>query len=323
MSIGIVVIGRNEGERLKRCLDSLPERAATVVYVDSGSTDGSAAHARAKGIDVVELDARIPFTAARARNEGFRRLRADDPHIDYMQFVDGDCELTPGWLEKAAEFLDQHERAAVACGRLREKHPRQSLYNMLCDIEWDTPVGESKACGGISMVRASAFESVVGFATDLIAGEEPELCLRLRAAGWTIWRLGEEMAIHDAAILRFGQWWRRAMRCGYTFAQGAGLHGKGPERHFLRESRSAWFWGLGIPLVACALAPWWGGWSLALLLAYPLQVVRVAAHTDRTARERWWYAAFIVLGKFPELLGQMKYLLHRISGGESRLIEYK
>jgi glycosyltransferase involved in cell wall biosynthesis len=321
MRVGTVIIGRNEGERLARCLAHVPLQAA--VYVDSGSSDGSVQLARARGAAVVELDARRPFTAARARNEGFARLRSLAPGLAYVQFVDGDCELADGWLEKAAGFLERHPHVAVVCGRMREKQPRASVYNMLCDIEWDRPPGESAACGGVAMMRAAALAGAQGFREDLIAGEEPELCVRLRAAGWRIWRLPDEMALHDARMARFGQWWTRMQRTGYAFAQGAELHGAPPERHGVRETRRAWLWGLGLPLAALAMAPWWGAWALAPLAAYPLQVARLALRGERSRRENWWHAAFLVLGKFPELIGQLRFRLHRSSGAEPRLIEYK
>jgi len=321
--VGVVVIGRNEGERLKKCLDSVAGVDGPVVYVDSGSTDGSVEMARARGVETLPLDSRAPFTAARARNEGFRRLRELAQDLAYVQFVDGDCEVVAHWLAKAVAFLDAKRDIAVACGRRRERYPQRSIYNMLCDIEWDTAVGEAKACGGDALMRIEAFEAVNGYRAELIAGEEPELCVRLRAAGWRIWRLAEEMTLHDAAISRFGQWWKRTQRGGYAFAQGADLHGAPPERHCVRESRSVWFWGLGFPVAVCGLTLWWGGWSLILLLAYPLQVVRLAACGERSVRENWWRAVFLVIGKFPELLGQLKFLTHRCVGGRSHLIEYK
>src|SRR5262245_39089288 len=123
--IGVVAIGRNEGERLRRCLASAAG-AARLVYVDSGSSDGSVALARSLSAEVVELDPHRPFTAARARNEGFARLRAIAPAFEYVQFVDGDCELLPGWIETAAAFLDAHREVAVACGRRRERFPQRS-----------------------------------------------------------------------------------------------------------------------------------------------------------------------------------------------------
>jgi GT2 family glycosyltransferase len=320
---GVVAIGRNEGERLKKCLESVAGPAGSVVYVDSGSTDGSVDMARAMGVDVIELDMRVPFTAARARNEGFRRLRELGPDLVYVQFIDGDCEVVAGWLENAVAFLDAHRDVAVVCGRRRERYPERSIYNMLCDIEWDTPVGEAKACGGDALMRIDTFEAVNGYRADLIAGEEPELCVRLRTAGWRIWRLDEEMTLHDAAMTRFGQWWKRMLRGGYAFAQGADLHGAPPQRHCVRESRSIWFWGLGIPVGVLGLALWWGGWGLVLLLIYPLQIVRLSMRGRRSPRENWWRALFLVIGKFPEMFGQTKFLFHRHMGGQSRLIEYK
>src|SRR5678815_1445981 len=267
VNIGFVVIGRNEGARLRKCLEIVAGHAGTVVYVDSGSTDGSVDMARTMGVEVVELDMRVPFTAARARNAGFKRLCELVPNLTYVQFVDGDCELANGWLENAAKFLSVHEDVAVVCGRLREKYPAKSIYNALCDIEWDTPVGEAKACGGIAMMRVSAFQSVQGFRDDLIAGEEPELCVRLRTSGWRIWRLDNEMALHDASMTRFGQWWNRMVRGGYFVAEGVDLHGSSPERYCVRESRSAWFWGLGLPLFALVCTALIGPIGLAAFLA--------------------------------------------------------
>jgi GT2 family glycosyltransferase len=320
---GVVVIGRNEGERLRRCLVSVVRQAAVVIYVDSGSADDSVNVAKNSGVQIVELDPGLPFTAARARNEGFRRLRELHPDLTYVQFVDGDCELCLGWLASAAKFLRDQEEVAVVSGRLREKHPAHSIYNTLCDIEWDTPpVGEVKACGGIAMIRIDAFERVQGFRTDLIAGEEPELCVRLRSLGWRIWRLGEEMALHDSAMLRFGQWWKRMQRGGYAFAQGAALHGAPPELHGVRESLSALFWGLGIPLFALVSLVLIGPLGLATFAVYPLQVVRLALRGARSTRENWWRALFLVIGKFPEMLGQLKFFT-RWLGRRSRLIEYK
>ncbi|WP_397449712.1 glycosyltransferase family 2 protein [Pseudomonas sp. NA-150] len=321
--IGIVVIGRNEGSRLERCLTSLVGAADKVVYVDSGSTDGSVQMALTLGVEVLELDLAIPFTAARARNEGFACVQRLLPALRYVQFVDGDCEVASGWLPKAQAFLDAQPEVAVVCGRRRERFPQRSIYNLLCDLEWDTPIGEAKACGGDALMRADAFAAMSGFRPELIAGEEPELCVRLRAAGWKVWRLVDEMTLHDAAMTRFSQWWQRSLRAGYAFAEGAFLHGTASEQHWLRESRRAWFWGLGIPLAIIAASLVLGGSGLLLLLVYPLQVVRLARRGDRSARENWLQAFFLVLGKFPEMFGQVKFLLNRFGTGKSVLIEYK
>lgn len=321
--IGVVIIGRNEGERLRCCLRSVNPDANAIVYVDSGSSDGSVPMARSMGVEVVELDMSAPFTAARARNEGFARLCAVLPECAYVQFVDGDCEIVAGWMEKAQLFLDAHPDYAVVCGRRRERFPERSIYNLLCDIEWDTPVGEAKACGGDALIRVEAFANASGYRPDLIAGEEPELCVRLRAAGWKIWRLGEEMTLHDAAMTRFSQWWTRTMRGGHAYAEGAHIHGAPPERHWVRESRRAWFWGVGIPLATGGVCAFAGAWGLLIFLVYPAQVLRLSARGRRPLGENWIHAVFLVLSKFPEAVGQGKFLLRKYFGGKTRLIEYK
>ena len=322
-TIGLVVIGRNEGDRLRKCLVSGVREVPLVVYVDSGSADDSVTLARSLGVHAIELDPSTPFSAARARNEGFGRLRRMKPNLVYVQFVDGDCELCAGWIATAAEFLRGHEDAAVVSGRLREKYPEYSIYNTLCDMEWDVPAGEVKDCGGIAMMRASAFDRVQGFRVDLIAGEEPELCVRFRKQGWRIWRLSQDMALHDSAMSRFGQWWKREQRAGHAFAQGAKMHGAAPERHYVREFRSALFWGVGVPLIALALIASIGPFGSLAFAIYPLQVVRLAMHGTRSARENWLRAVFLVIGKFPEMLGQLQFYARRALGRQSRLIEYK
>jgi glycosyltransferase involved in cell wall biosynthesis len=323
LKTGVVIIGRNEGERLRLCLRSALD-ASKVIYVDSGSTDNSIQIAKNMGAEVVCLDMNLPFTAARARNAGFRRIHEISPNTPYVQFVDGDCELATEWLSKSVDFMDANLEVAMACGRLRERFPEQSIYNLLCDIEWNTPVGNTKACGGIALVRSNAFESMRGFQESMIAGEEPELCVRLRAHGWKIRRLDEEMALHDAAMTRFSQWWRRAMRCGYAFAEGAYLHGSSPERHWVKESYRAWFWGLLLPIIGLLLTGFSWGYGLMVIMIYLLQIFRLAIrHTRQKIPRPWTIASFIVLGKFPEMLGQMKFQYNRLIGKPSKLIEYK
>ena len=322
-TVGVVVIGRNEGERLRRCLTSAVREARHLLYVDSGSSDGSVALAQSLGVETFALDPGMPFSAARARNEGQAQLRQRQPHLQYLQFVDGDCELCEGWLSDAAEFLDSHADVAVALGRLREKRPEISIFNTMIQFEWDLPTGEVRSCGGIAMMRATAFDAVQGFRTDLIAGEEPELCLRLMRKGWRIWRLDEDMALHDLAISRFAQWFKRALRTGHTFAEGVALHGAPPERHYLREYRSALFWGLCIPFATLALVAIVGPRGALLLALYPLQIIRLARRGERSARANWWRGLLLVIGKFPEVLGVLLFHVRRALGQRPRLIDYK
>ena len=320
---GAVVIGRNEGDRLKRCIQSLQHQVDLLVYVDSGSTDGSAEWVREQGIPVVSLDLAIPFTAARARNEGFDYLMQETEMMEYVFFVDGDCEVCPDWLEQAMAFLDENSQVGVVCGRRRERYPEVSIYNRLCDDEWNTPIGEACACGGDSVMRVAAFRQVSGFRPDVIAGEEPELCFRLREKDWKVWRIDHDMTFHDAALVRFSQWWKRMERGGYAYFLGALMHGKTAENYRVRESVRILFWGGGLP-VFILLASFFSSFAWFSLLAYPVLWTKI--FLSSSAQRTDWRAlssAFMVMAKFPECLGGLRCLLDKLTQKKAQIIEYK
>jgi len=317
-NVAFVVIGRNEGERLRDCLRALLGLTHHVVYVDSASTDGSSELARNMDVLTVELDPNILLCAARGRNEGFREVRKRFPECEYVHFIDGDCVIATGWLETAIDFLQSHPNAAVACGRRFERFPDASMYNRLCDEEWNTSVGKATASGGDSLVRSSAFEQVGGFRSDLKAGEEPEMCSRLRAAGWEIWRLDAKMTEHDARIFQFGQWWNRMIRGGYGYAEVWSLTARSV---FGNQLRSAFTWAIGVPLIILLAASLLGKPILlvAVPAAYFLQIARIAARR-RFSLHAWQSAMLLVLAKIPETLGAISYFLGR---KPERLTDYK
>ena len=222
-NLGLVVIGRNEGDRLVRCLASvhtIPNR----VYVDSGSTDGSVEHARRDGVSVVELQVPPNFTAARARNAGLEKLLANRPHLEFVQLVDGDCEIHQGWIPAGLAALGADPDLAAVYGRLRERFPDRSVYNAICDDDWNVPIGEAPIVGGIALFRVSALRQANFFNPAIIAGEEPDLSMRLRVSGWRLRRIDVEMGLHDVDITRFVQWWTRTRRTGHAYAELAYRH---------------------------------------------------------------------------------------------------
>lgn len=320
-AVGIVVIGRNEGARLIACLKATIAPGRRVVYVDSGSTDASMKRARDLGAETIALDMVKPFTAARARNAGYRRLKDQGAAPEFVQFVDGDCELAEGWIRRAVRFLEARPNVAVVCGRRREKFPERTIFNRLVDREWAAPVGEALACGGDAMMRSEAFETVGGFRESLIAGEEPELCVRLRAAGWSIHRLDAEMTRHDIDMTSLGQWLKRARRAGHAFAEVSSIHRGKPERIWTAETRRALLWtGLGLAgLVGGAVIH---PLLFLLLIAWPAQIARIALRDRPATRESWAWAALIMLQKPWEAVGALQYWLSR-GKAPSRLIEYK
>lgn len=319
--VGVVVIGRNEGERLVRCLASVPGGVAALVYVDSGSTDGSVANAASAGAVVHELDQSVPFSAARARHEGVARLREVAPSCEHVLFIDGDCELCEGWVDAGVRALDEDDSLAAVCGRIIERHPERSIYNRLMQLEWDRPPGFVDSCPGISTMRLRAYEQSGGFDPAVVAGEEPELCFRMRSMGWRIRRLDHDMVRHDAAITRFGQWWKRCVRGGYAAAMGMSMHGRSPERYNVARVRRAMLWGLVLPVGVLVGGAFWP-WAFVLLLVYPAQALRLAAR-HRGGKPALAAGIAQTIDKFPQALGVLKFYRERATGAAARPIEYK
>ncbi|MFT5702560.1 MAG: glycosyltransferase involved in cell wall biosynthesis [Desulforhopalus sp.] len=325
--VGVVVIGRNEGLRLQQCLQSILQQTTNIIYVDSGSTDGSSALADSLDVPVIQLDMNIPFTAARARNEGFKYITEKDCDIKYVQFIDGDCELCEKWLSISTQYLEENINCAVVAGRLKERFPGMSIYNQLCDLEWDTPVGEINFCGGIFLTRVKSFTETNGFNQTLIAGEEPELCYRLRQDGWKLHRLATMMALHDAEMTRFSQWWNRAKRSGYAYANGCFLHGfTNKEKFRLKECIRIWIWALFIPIIIVCTMLSGTKWWLLFSSLYLLQFVKnysLSIHQTKNIKLAVLLTFSRVVDKFPQFIGQVSFLFKLLNGHASTLIEYK
>ena len=318
VSIGLVAIGRKEGERLKRCLRLVPS-GIPVVYVDSESTDGSGEFARSTQATVVELDTARPFSAARARNEGFAALLGRYPDITFVQFVDGVCELEPHWLDLAMDLFETRPQIAAVCGRRRERYPNASLYNRMCDEEWNTPTGQADACGGDAMIRVKAFVDVGGYDAMMIAGEEPELCSRLRAAGWQIWRLDLPMTIHDADMHRFDQYWKRAIRSGFGYAQVLRKTASaGGDRLYKRAVARALFWTIGVTLAALLCAMIFG---VAGLILAP--VIWITQWIRLGLRYGFAKGGHMLISKIAEAIGILRFLSAHMRCRNEGAIFYK
>lgn len=325
--VGLVAIGRNEGERLERALKAVVGRIPTIVYVDSGSTDGSPELARRLGVVVAELDRSQPFTHAKGRNLGFETILALRPDLELVHFLDGDCEIVEGWLDRAVALLDARPDVVWTCGRLIELFPERSLYNRLRAMEWNwDPVGEVDGSAGNGLARVAAIRAVGAFNGELIAGADLEICLRLRQRGGKIYRLDADMCRHDSAMFSYRSWWNRNLRAGHVCAEGVWMHGREPEHYHVRQWISNWLWGLILPLLAVSLAWPTKGWSLLLLALHPLKMAQIALRMSRRGysfSDAWLFALFCVVDKTPQALGQLGFLWRVLRRRGHVLIEYK
>lgn len=327
-NVAFVVIGRNEGERLKRSLNAIKKQCpnAKVIYVDSGSTDESVEYANSLAIDVVELDMSIPFTAARARNSGAEKLKEIDQSYEYIQFLDGDCVLEEGWLEEAINFLDDNKAVGICSGRRKEMYPEKSIYNALMDIEWNTPVGEISAVLGDMLVRKQAFEAVDGFDQNIIAAEDDDFCIRVREKGYKVYRIDKQMSKHDANIMKLAQWLKRSKRGGHGYANINYLHGHKEDRHFARHLKSVIFWGGIIPLCSIILLFIDSLACLALIVFYIFMVARLTVKMFKkynNIKLAIAYSLLIYISKVYELFGVIEFWKNKLLYRKHYLIEYK
>lgn len=297
------------------------------VYVDSGSTDDSVRAAQTGGVEVLNLDLSVPFTAARARNAGWQRLLQLEPGLKAILFVDGDCEIVDGYPTAAVEAMAAAEDVVAVCGVRRERWPDRTPYNALCDVEWrNGPIGEARSFGGDVLLRADALVAVGGYDDSVIAAEDDELGARLRKNGGRIVRINVTSTIHDAAMTGIGQWWQRAKRCGHAYAQVFDKHGAPPERYFAAELRNVVLWGMAVPATALVLALPTVGLSLGLFGLYPVKVLRTFRDARRrgfTVRESALWGTSCTASKLPEAVGVLTYHFRDLMGRRPTIIEYK
>jgi GT2 family glycosyltransferase len=315
--LGVVVIGRNEGELLERALASIGGDADAIVYADSASIDDSVARVRARfpHVRVVELDTSRPLNPARGRNAGMEELRRVMPDVAFVQFLDGDCDVAPGWLSHARRYLAEHPDVGIVCGRLRERERERNPYHRLADMEWAQPPGEIDDLGGIMMIAAKVWDDVGGQNPDIPAAEEREFCRRALAKGWRALRLPEDMARHDIDMDSFVQWWSRMVRMGHSWAQGLWIY---RDRYHAKHVASLAVWGGVIPAVAVGGAlPTLGG-SFGLLFAYRRlwrrMIAEREARGDRSDDARL-YAAAMIAAKMAGTLGVARFFLRTLPAG--------
>lgn len=328
-TVSVVVIGRNEGERLARCLHSVQAADWTglrheLIYVDSGSSDGSLELARSQGALALALDDSSPC-AAKGRNLGWRRARGK-----FVLFLDGDSELQPGFIGKALATLAGEARLCAVWGHVRESRPAQSIYTRLLDLDWIHPAGRSPYFGGIALLRRSALVEVEGFDPALKAGEEPELGARLRAAGWEIEHIDVPMALHDLAITTLRAYCQRAYRSGMAYAEVALRMRQLGDPLWQFESRRDFYQGLLYTLAPLLFA-------ISCWIAGPLAAWLPALTLIGLSRSAWrcrWkapgqpllclqYALHSHLQKIPALAGQLAWRRARQQQREMELIDYK
>ncbi len=328
-ALSVVIVGRNEGKRLVRCLESVaaacpPASSWEIIYVDSQSNDGSVERAARLGAKVLSVAPPRPCAAV-GRNAGWRAA-----HAATILFLDGDTVLAPDFVDEALdEFSNPH--VGVVFGNRRESNPEASIYNRVLDLDWIVPSGSVEFCGGEALVRREVLEIVGGYDERLMAAEDTELCARIRAVGYTVLHIDQMMVHHDLSITKFSQYWRRALRTGYAYAQVSERIRRLDSPLWYHKARRNRVQGIvmlaivvGAPIFAAVTR------SFAPILVAAAIIVALALRT--AIRSHWRRAPLLTrflhglhshLVQIPLLLGQIRYRLDRFGGRTTELIEYK
>lgn len=327
--ISVVVIGRNEGLRLKCCLESVrkmdnPGGAVELIYVDSASTDGSPELAESLGAQSIVVHPRFP-TAALGRNAGWRKATGR-----FVLFLDGDTVLDPAFVRDALAKFEDPE-VAIVWGHRRELHPEASLFNRVLDLDWIYAPGDTEFCGGDALMRRDALEAAGGFDETLIAGEEPELCRRLRADGYRIVHIDHAMTGHDLAMTRWSQYWKRATRAGYAYAKvsdrfrnsGLPFWEEDVRRNANRAIALLCLITLSTVLSTILFSPVPLLAGLACILVLAARSAVKARWKSRNALTLLLYGIHSHLQQIPIFIGQLQFLSDRRAGRRRGLIEYK
>jgi glycosyltransferase involved in cell wall biosynthesis len=326
--LSVVVIGRNEGERLSRCIRSIQTMKfagrVELIYVDSASTDGSALVADSMGARVISVLPLRP-TAALGRNAGWKSASAP-----IVLFLDGDTLLHEQFVaDSLSAFSDPS--VAIVWGHRREINTGASLYNRVLDLDWIYAPGFVEFCGGDALVRRDVLQRVSGFDENLIAGEEPEMCRRIRALGYKILHIDRPMTGHDLAMTKWRQYWRRATRAGYAYAEvsarfrNTDLPFWGEE---VEKNRRRFLVLLSIPIIGLALSIlFWsmlpGFVALGGLLLLVLRTAWKAGWKSSSWPTRFLYGIHSHFQQIPIFAGQLQYAKDRKQGRSRGLIEYK
>lgn len=333
-SLSVVIIGRNEGARLVKCIESVkamhwPSETESgggveIIYVDSDSTDGSPERAHDLGAQVIVVHPQRP-SAALGRNAGWRAAKAP-----VILFLDGDTILHPDFVMQASRAFNDPQ-VAVVWGHRRELHPEHSIYNRVLDLDWVYPPGPSEFCGGDALMRRAILAEVGGYDETLIAGEEPEMCRRIRSLGYVIEHLDLPMTGHDLAMTRWSQYWRRAFRAGHAYAEvsdrfrgtGQPLWEREVKRTLVHGTMVLGLGALGLigPFMLRSLWPLLLAVGLFLLLA--LRTAWKVGWKSPEPLTRFLYGIHSHLQQVPILFGQLSYWRDRRAGRQRRLIEYK
>jgi glycosyltransferase involved in cell wall biosynthesis len=198
MSLDVVIITKDQGWNVRRLIESVLRETegrpgTEIILVDSASSDDTVDVASEYPIRVIRLSKRQRLTAAAGRHAGLSQTGGD-----VVLFLDGDMELRRGWIDAALGLFARRPDIAVISGEVIDQPIRARCLRAVESVGEIQRASFSEVThgGGAAAYRRSVLDRVGSFNPYLFSDEEPELCLRIRHAGYRIVRLDRPIADH-------------------------------------------------------------------------------------------------------------------------------
>ncbi len=222
--ISFIVIGRNEGENLIKCFESILAtvlfnriKEYEIIYVDSDSSDNS--------IEIVKQFKQVRifkitgvYNAAIGRNIGYKESKGN-----ILFFIDGDMELFPEFL---ANVIDENLqlRYDFVSGQLQDYlcgNKRNYLNNSIHHSDRAQKDKFHAVTGGIFLIKRNIWELVNGMNNKYVEGEDFDLGLRLSKKDIFLLRRKELIAKHYTVDYRISKiMWKKLLDCSQFYSRG-------------------------------------------------------------------------------------------------------
>ena len=222
VAVGLCV--RNCEKTVAKTVESVtkqeyPTDRFSLIVVDGCSTDGTVGTIEDK---LKCSEAKSLFLSDGGRGLSFaRQLVVDNCLSKYIVWIDGDNFLPPDFLNKQVAYMEKHPHAGF-CGAAIVPLG-QSIVSRLQGYQWVIPASDRKRAGylmgktGIqgTICRMDAIKSVGGFDLSIEgAGEDVDLFIRMKVAGWEIGN-NKETRIYHYMRDTWSSLWKESVWWGY------------------------------------------------------------------------------------------------------------
>lgn len=275
MSVSVIIKTLNEAKRIARTIEfalaGLPVgpsgRQGEVIIADSGSSDATIEIASRYPVRIVQIESPAKPSCGIGPQLGYQYARHD-----LVCLLDGDMDLDPDFLPEAIAYLDKHPQAGGVTGHVEEMMLGNLEYTRR--VQRNAPenrIGSIDRMNGGGLYRRAAIDSS-GYMTDrnLHGYEEFDLGVRLRHAGWQLYRLDRRFVRHYGHAVNSYKLLVRRWKTKYLFGIGELLRASVGKPYFgqlIKELPELKLWAV----VSC-----WILFSIGLLLFIPDKLVALA-----------------------------------------------